>query len=321
MTYLIFNGVIFLIIGIFLIILSSNLAVVHSIKLSSALGISSLIVGIVFVGIGTNMPEILNSIISCALGHGDIDAGDSIGSVLAQLTLVFGLIPIIGRRFFKIDKKEILIIGSCVILALFLVYAVVEKGFFTRLDALFLILSTPIYMLITKLFSSKGTLDDIKKETIEIKYKDKKSKKFHLFIAILGFIGVGGGSYIIINSIIELSSVLNIYEYNISFYIAAIGTSLPELSVDITAIRKKEYKLLIGDIFGSCIIDASLSISIGQFFFPQSVSADLASTTIIFTLIASSLVIFLLVIRGKVDRKSGIIFIIIYFFSYLLFFI
>ncbi|MHA1232882.1 MAG: sodium:calcium antiporter [Candidatus Helarchaeota archaeon] len=321
MINLMIAGIVFLILGIVMIVLSSNLAVLHSIKLSSALGISPLIIGIVLVGIGTNIPEILNSIISCALGHGDIDAGDSIGSVLTQITLVFGLIPIIGRKSFKIDRKEILIIGSCVVLALFLVFTVIEKGYFTRIDALFLILSTPIYMLITKLFTSKGAIEDIKKETIECKYKERGSKKLHLIIAILGFIGVGAGSYIIISSIIEVSAILGIHEYKISFYIAAIGTSLPELAVDITAIRKKEYKLFIGDIFGSCIIDASLSISIGQFFFPQAVSADLATITIVYTLIAVTLVIFFIVLRGKIDSKSGIMFIALYAVSYILFFI
>ena len=114
---------------------------------------------------------------------------------------------------------------------------------------------------------------------------------------------------------------MGIHEYKISFYIAAIGTSLPELAVDITAIRKKEYKLFIGDIFGSCIIDASLSISIGQFFFPQAVSADLATITIVYTLIAVTLVIFFIVLRGKIDSKSGIMFIALYAVSYILFFI
>ncbi|MHA1269130.1 MAG: sodium:calcium antiporter [Candidatus Helarchaeota archaeon] len=320
MIFFIFVGIFFLVIGIIIIVLSSNLAVLHSIKLSSALGVSPLIIGIILVGIGTNIPEILNSIISCGLGHGDIDVGDSIGSILTQITIVFGLIIIAGHRSFKVDKKEIIIMGSCVILALFLVFAVIEKGFFTRIDAIFLILSMPIYMLITKIFTSRDTLEDIKKEISETKYKGKRSKKFHLLIAIVGFIGVGIGSYIIINSIIELSTVLGVHEYKLSFYIASIGTSLPELAVDITAIRKKEYKLLLGDIFGSCIIDATLSISIGQLLFPQAISAFFTSISIGYTLVAVLFVILLLVVRKKVDKKTGILFILIYGISYFLLF-
>ena len=46
-------------------------------------------------------------------------------------------------------------------------------------------------------------------------------------------------------------------------FVVAIGTSLPELVVDLTAVRKREYELVIGDIIGSCIVDATISISIG----------------------------------------------------------
>lgn len=53
------------------------------------------------------------------------------------------------------------------------------------------------------------------------------------------------------------------------FFVVGIGTSLPELVVDITAIRKKHFDLAIGDILGSCLEDATFSIGIGQFLFPQ----------------------------------------------------
>ena len=88
--------------------------------------------------------------------------------------------------------------------------------------------------------------------------------------------------------------------------------------MDLTAIRKKEFEVAIGDIIGSCVVDASLAISIGQLFFPQAVSADLASTTIVYTLFASVIVISTLAFRKKLDKKAGILFIIVYLGSYLL---
>ena len=78
-----------------------------------------------------------------------------------------------------------------------------------------------------------------------------------------------------------LSAILNIPEYIISFSLVAIGTSLPELAVDLTALRKKQYEIVIGDIIGNCVVDASLSIGIGQVFFPQAVSRELASLLVI----------------------------------------
>jgi len=91
-------GVMILVAGILLMTLSSDKAVEHSVILASALGISPFMIGFTLVSIGTDLPGIVNSIVSCALGHGDINAGDSIGSVLTQLTLIFGILTFFALR-------------------------------------------------------------------------------------------------------------------------------------------------------------------------------------------------------------------------------
>ena len=144
-------GVVILVAGILLMTLSSDKAVEHSVILASALGISPLMIDFTLVSMGTDLPEIVNSIVSCALGHGDINAGDSIGSVLTQLTLIFGILTFFGASF-KVKRKEILVTGACLILALMLVVSIVEKGYISRINA-FLVGSWPIYMLITRGYS------------------------------------------------------------------------------------------------------------------------------------------------------------------------
>jgi len=99
-------GAIILVAGILLMTLFSDKAVEHSVILASALGISPLMIGFTLVSIGTDLPEIVNSIVSCALGHGDINAGDSIGSVLTQLTLIFEVLTFFGTSF-RVKRKEI----------------------------------------------------------------------------------------------------------------------------------------------------------------------------------------------------------------------
>lgn len=64
---------------------------------------------------------------------------------------------------------------------------------------------------------------------------------YHFRKAVLGFTGVAIGTYVVIQSVIALSAVFHISEYLISFFVVAIGTSLPELVVDLTAIRKRQY--------------------------------------------------------------------------------
>jgi cation:H+ antiporter len=312
--YEVIFAIIFLIAGIILITYCSEIAVKHSALLATVLGISPLIIGISLVSIGTDLPEIFNSIISCSLGHGDIDVGDSVGSDLTQLTLIFGLITIIAGSF-KVDRKEIIVLGACEILSLILIYTIVEKGYFTRLNAIIMVGSLVVYLIIIINVSKDSILERV--DFLE-KTEITRSKSFHIILASLGFIGVAIGSYAIVQSIITLSSLSHIQEYIISFFIASLGTSLPELAIDINAIRNKHYKIAIGDIIGSCIVDSTLSIGIGQVLFPQAVSAELAVPTILYTLFASFLVFTIVAVRKKMDKKTGVIFILLYLFSYFL---
>jgi len=269
-------------------------------------------IGFTLVSIGTDLPEIVNSIVSCALGHGNINAGGSIGSVLTQLTMIFGILPFFGASF-KVKRKEILVTGACLILALMLVVSIVEKGYISRINALFLVGSWPIYMLITKTIVGRGA-----PKTPDSTQITKNKRLHHIMVAAAGFTGVAIGAYAVVQSVIMLSATFKIPEYIISFFLVAIGTSLPELTVDLTALRKRQYGIVIGDIIGSCVVDASLSIGIGQVFFPQAVSGELASITTLYTMFASLVVIFTLAVREKVDKKAGIIFIVLYLLSYTL---
>jgi cation:H+ antiporter len=304
-----------LIIGIALMAYSSDRAVRHSVKIASALRISPLVIGLVIVSIGTDLPEIVNSIISSAMGHGDINIGDSLGSVLTQMTLVLGLLPFLAGKF-KVKKKDVLVIGACEVLALILAVSIAEKGYFSRINALFLMASWPVFILLTRSVISKN---DKEKELVMASTDERHLHHFRdWMIAILGFVGVAIGAYAVVQSVITLSANFYVSEYLISFFVVAIGTSLPELVVDLTALRKKQYELAIGDAIGSCLVDASFSVGIGQFFFPQAVSGELARITGLYAIFGSIVVILTLALREKVDKKAGALFIFVYLLSYIL---
>jgi cation:H+ antiporter len=299
--------------GIALLAYSSDKAVEHSASLASRLGISPLMIGLVIVSLGTDLPEIFNSIISSAIGHGNINVGDSFGSILAQITLVLGLVAILGVTF-KVKRAEIIVIGACEILALIAAVSVVEKGYISRMNALFLVASWPLLMLIIK---------NIMKKDHPIINTDRKLYH-HIAIALIGYMGIAAGAYIVINSVITLSAALKINEYIISFFVVGIGTSLPELVVDLTAIRKKQYELAIGDAIGSCVVDASLSVGIGPLITPNSpvmIFGRLAETTGLYALLASIIVISTLALRQRLDKKAGVLFIVVYGFSYAMLYI
>ncbi len=303
-------AVVGLIIGLAVLALSSDKAVTHSLKIASAWGVSPLMMGLLLGSVGTDLPEIANSITACAMGHGDIDVGDSLGSVLTQITLVLGLVSFLGGKF-RVKRKEIAVIGACQILALIFAVSIVEKGYFTRLNALFLVASWPLFMLISRGYVAGKVVED----ELAVERVGRRLSR-DLIIALLGFAGVAIGAYVVVRSVITLSEAYALPEYLVGFFVLSIGTSLPELVVEVTAIRKREYEFAIGDAIGSCIVDASLSIGIGQLLFPTRISGGLATVTGTYAIFASMAVLAVLALRQKLDRKSGLMFIAIYLMSY-----
>jgi cation:H+ antiporter len=302
-------AVLFLVIGLVLMIFSSKKTIDYSIELASVFNIPPLIIGVVLISLGTDLPEIVNSVLSNYLGHADISIGDSVGSILSQLTLIFGILPFFGGSI-KFKRRELAVIGSCLILSLIFLFTVFEKGSFTRLNAFFLIASLGLFMTIITTSVAKNDFEKTNS------LSTNKRKGTLILLVVIFLLGVAVGSVLIINSVIKLAEDIHIPEYFISFFIVGIGTSLPELFVDITAIKKKQYNIAIGDILGSCLVDATLSIGLGQFLFPQKVSTVLANQTILYTIIVAVIVIVLLALRRKLDKRTGIFFIILYFVSY-----
>ena len=315
--YLVYHAFLLLAGGIALIFFSSKFAVKHSALLASALGISPLIIGITLVSIGTDISEIMNSIIASSRGYGDIDVADSVGSSLTQITLVFGLLPMICTTFY-VHRKDMIILGGCLVLALIVVYATVEKGFVTRINALFLVGSLAIYVWVIYVTNKESIKERIEQMDF---LKPTKKKRYYLVMALIGFAGVTAASIAIVESIIFISEALAVPSYILSFFLLSIGTSLPELAVEVNALKAGHHSIAIGDVVGSCIVDSSLSIGIGFLLFPQPVSASIITPTIIYVLIASMIVIILVTIRKKVDKYSGVVFIGLYAFAFILFFL
>jgi len=299
--------------GMFLLIFSSIKVIDHSTIIASILRISPLMIGLLIVSLGTDLPEITNSIISCARGYGDINVGDSLGSILVQISLILGLYAFFGGEV-NVKRKEIIVMGVCEVLLLAVALLVVRGGYISRLNAAVLVIGWPVAMLIGHKIMKKDLASE------QYHYTPRRLP-YHALILFLGFIGIAIGSYVVVESVISLSTIFHIHQYIISFFVVAIGTSLPELCVDIAAIRKKQYKIAIGDTIGSCLVDASLSIGIGPLLFPTAVSAGLAGTTGLYTLFVSIVVLSILALREKIDKKMGTFFIILYLFSYAILFL
>lgn len=130
-------------------------------------------------------------------------------------------------------------------------------------------------------------------------------------VAIIAF-----GATIAVGALIDLAEQTGIPELWIAFFGASLGTSAPELVVDITALMRGAPGIALGDAMGSSLVDATLSIGIGPIVKPGQVTADLAVRSTLYTLGAIFAVTVFLVARGRLDRTATLLLLGLYGLSY-----
>jgi cation:H+ antiporter len=282
--------------GFGLAMMASRLAVQQAGKLAYGLSIPPFIIGITFFAIGTDIPEIANSVMASVAGHGDLNVGDSIGSVVTQITLVLGLFPFIGGRF-VVGRYRAVATSSLTIVALAIGAFLVADGDLSRLDAGLFVLMWALATAVLWRYAPPRS------EPVVV--VPGRRRVFHAIMVILSLLLVGTGAGAALKGLIELSTGLGVPEYLISFFGSSVGTSLPELIVDITALRRGERDLALGDLSGACLIDSSLSVGIGPLIAPTAVTAALAVRGAIVAIAVMFLASVVLWVRQKHDRWSG----------------
>jgi cation:H+ antiporter len=283
--------------GFLVTVYASRYSVSHVTELASGTRIPPFIIGITLVAIGTDLPEIANSIVASFMGRGDVNVGDSIGSATVQSTLILGLLPLVAGSF-PIAKGRVAKIGAATVGALLLGAALMADGELSRLDATILIGGWILGTFVV-------TRDMPKEALRETKGRGKGNLK-HLWSTIGGLLLVGLGAVTAIQGLTRLAEVLEFPEYLVAFLLASVGTSLPELTVSVTAVRRGQSDLAMGNILGASFIDSTLSLGAGPLLFPIVVTADLAVTGSIIAAAAIGFVMLILSVKKRHNWLSGV---------------
>jgi cation:H+ antiporter len=287
--------------GVGLAALASANAVKHATAVVEGSKLPAFVVGSSLVAIGTDLPEIANSITASLAGHGDLNVGDSIGSAATQITLVLGLLPFLSRRTLEVERAAVGPTAMAMATALGLGILLFSDGHLSRLDGGLLVGSWGIAAYAIYRVGAAAE-DDPRPEPPPGRVSARLKPAF----AALGFfVLVGLGATIGVLAFVEIAAILGIPEYIISFFAASLATSLPELLVDLAAIRTGQVAMALGDAFGSSLVDSSLSIGIGPLIAPTAVSAEMATRGSVGTLVALGVVTTVMMLAGRWNRWTG----------------
>lgn len=239
---------------------------VKSEKIGLALGLSSFIVGVLIVGAGTSLPELVSSLVAIFKGAPEIVAANAIGSNIANILLILGLSAVIGRRLLVV--KNIINLDLPLLAASTALFGVIAwDRQITSLEAILLLIGYIVYITYTIVQKDEDENGNPIVEDKNIVKEEKPKLVFKDFaILILGLAGVIFGAQYLIESVIQISTILQIGAGVIAITAVAIGTSLPELLVSIKAILKGKSELAIGNIFGSNIFNILVVVGIPGLF-------------------------------------------------------
>ena len=219
-------------------------------QLARAMGMPPFIVGATIVSLATTMPELIVSVMAAMAGKTDMAVGNAVGSVTANTAMIMALsmlfLPVaMPRRDYAVPC--LLLVGAAGALHLG-----TRNGYLTFWGdiVLIIIFAAFIHQNIAVARTHRQELADDDAEPIYI------VKNVGMFL--LGAVGIVGGSRLLVTGGSAVAEALGVPERVIAVTMVAIGTSLPELVTAITAIRKKEAALSVGNIIGANIIDLSL---------------------------------------------------------------
>ena len=296
-------------VGFVMLVKGSDWFVDGAASIAAKFRIPQIIIGLTIVAMGTSAPEAAVSITAASAGSADITVGNIVGSNILNVLVILGLsaaiiaVPI-GKSTQKVDAPFMIAISGIFLLLGW-------DGTITRLDGVILLVlfvSYIGYMIWEALHSNE--------EPEEI----KDMKIWQMILATIGGLAlVVWGADVAVDAATELATIFGMSERFIGLTVVALGTSLPELFTSVTAARKGNADIAIGNIVGSNLFNILFVVGLSSMIIDVPFAANFRIDMAV--AIAAPLFMWLASMKGmKLVRWHGIVMLLGYvaYFLYLL---
>ena len=301
-----FLGILF---GIILLSHGGDVLTKSSVDLSLKFSVPKIIIGMTVVSFATSAPELIVSLNATLNGFSNFAIGNVIGSNIANIGLVLGIITIIypinlQQRFYTSDFP-ILMLSTFLFYLLLITGNKISRGEGIILLVLISIILIYLFLYQKKSISEFSDLGDTSKISIP------KSIFYVLFSGLLLWLG----SETLIKSAISVANKYEISERVISVTMVAIGTSIPELAASVVASIKKQNDLSIGNLIGSNIFNLLVVIGITSTVLPiEQIEPKIIFNDMLWVILFSAIILPLAYLKRRniLTRKKGIILLTLY---------
>jgi len=280
------------------LLFASDLFIDAAEKIGLSFGISPFIIGVTIVAFGTSLPELAASIASVYSGTSEIVVGNVVGSNITNILLVLGLTAIVGKKIvldFDIwDVDMPLLIGSA-----FLLLFTLKDGQLSFIEAILYMIAL-VGFLVNSVTGSEG--DEMEKSSVELMDAVK---------LIVGGCLVFIAAKYTIYGIEEVSKLAGISPEVISLTFVALGTSLPEVVVSMSAAKKGKHAIAVGNVLGSNIFNSYAVMAIPSFMGDLFIPENVISFSLPFML-AMTIMFGVITMSKKIGKWEGLLLLIFY---------
>lgn len=255
--------------GLILLFLGGEAVVRGAVGLARRFDVSKLFTGVVIVGFGTSSPELVVCIEAAWRQHYDITVGNIVGSNIANIMLILGLValiqPVMSRE--SILRRD----GLVMLLASVLLVGLAYAGEVSRLVAILMLACLAGFIL----YCLKGERNGVSDSVAEA---ESKGVPMNLWIAIvavvLGTAGLVGGAVMLVDGATSIARRAGVSEAVIGVTLVAVGTSLPELAAAIVAAVRRHADIALGNVLGSNVFNILGILGVTALIEPVAISSS-----------------------------------------------
>lgn len=285
--------------------------------LGVGIGLPPFVVGVTIVSIGTSLPELLSSLFGILQGASEVVVSNVMGSNIANICLVIGLAAILSAKSLRVMYDLLSVDLPLFMGSVFLFLLMARDQIFSRGEALLLVIGYVLYLFYI-LKSSDEEVELAEASEVENAISNPETQPLRasgfiqeILLLVLSGIFIFFGARYTIDSLIQLSELLNIGREIIAVSAVALGTSLPELVVTINAALKGKGEIAIGNVVGSNIFNIFVVTGISGLIRPLPVPQSVLEHGLP-TLLSASLLMFFIAQDNKVTIWEGWLFLILY---------
>ncbi len=308
--------------GVFCLVKFSDVFVDAASSIAKKLHISPMIIGLTVVAMGTSLPELAVSAadsIDCLLhdGNANVAMGNVVGSNICNILIVLGSSIIFTAVVIKKQtlKKEFpfLIFVTALLVLFGICFNLNGTKAILRFEGIIFILLFISYIVFLVIDAIKHPQEEEEQEEIK-----EMNVWLAILLIILGAAGVVVGGELVVFGAKNLALSVaesagldsDLAESLVGLTVVAIGTSLPELVTSLVAAKKGQDEMALGNVIGSNIFNILFVLGISATINPLTTGNQIVVDLIV--MMVSTLLLFALSFRGKLDRKVGILFLTLY---------